>query len=116
MFMPCLTMKVGRKAMNPYTAVFNAISTVLPSTVRISTPGANRVRSEVRAFTVAGTITAEGRPPNGATSRSISDMTASASASRPWASSQRGDSGMDRRMNHTTSAPTPTITNIQRQP
>ncbi|MGY4360496.1 hypothetical protein ACVW0J_006989 [Bradyrhizobium sp. i1.7.7] len=43
-------------------------------------------------------------------------ISASASAVRPTASSQRGDSGSDLRMYHTTSAPTPPSTNMERQP
>ena len=51
-----------------------------------------------------------------AASFSIDCISASASAVRPTASSQRGDSGSDLRRYQTMSAPTPPMTNIARQP
>ncbi len=41
---------------------------------------------------------------------------ASASATRPWAASQRGLSGTPRRMNHTATALSEPISTTQRQP
>jgi hypothetical protein len=49
-------------------------------------------------------------------SRSIACISASASAVRPLASSQRGLSGRFLRKYQTISAPTPAMTNIGRQP
>jgi hypothetical protein len=46
----------------------------------------------------------------------MADSTSSASSVRPLDSSQRGDSGTFCRSSHTIIAPTPTITNIARQP
>src|SRR5205814_7425114 len=51
-----------------------------------------------------------------AASFSIDCIKASASAVRPCASSQRGDSGSDLRRYQTMSEPMPAITNIGRQP
>ena len=95
---------------------FSAISTTLPVIVRITTRGVNSVKIDTSRFSTTGATGASGRLPLGATCRSISRSCASASASRPFDSSQRGDLGMLRRRNQTISAPTPTMTNIQRQP
>ena len=57
-----------------------------------------------------------GNAPSAAASFSICCSSASASALRPCASSQRGDSGRFLRRYHTISEPMPAITNIGRQP
>ena len=65
--------------------------------------------------TGAGATAAAARRPF-ATSFSIACIKASASAVRPFNSSQRGDSGSALRRYQTISEPTPAMTNIGRQP
>src|ERR1700681_3157525 len=86
-----------------------------PTIIRDSSGAVNSVESSPDAATVAAAAGAgSGRP--WAASFSIDCISASASAVRPTASSQRGDSGRLLRRYQTISAPIPPMTNIARQP
>src|ERR1700754_139017 len=86
-----------------------------PTIMRDNSGGANSVPRSGEAGTVAAAAGAGSGFP-WAASFSIDCIRASASAVRPTASSQRGDSGSDLRRYQTISAPTPPSTNIARQP
>src|SRR5580698_5253070 len=113
-------MKDGRNATKPYSAVLSVIRITLPVIVRASIARENRsARRPVPGAGIdSGGLVTSGslRPVDFSTSASIALSTFSASSERPCDSSQRGDSGIRLRRNQTTRAPTPTITNIQRQP
>src|SRR5437763_1715972 len=90
------------------------IRTTEPTTRRGSNAG---VKSDARLHCAAGGVAAgggKGLPPEA--SRSINSISASASAVRPFVSSQRGLSGRFLRRYQTISAPTPAMANIGRQP
>src|ERR1700744_4511623 len=110
---PCLTRNVGTQETNAYMTENDMQITVMPTSVRLSCPRANSSCKLPRSSTSGATI-------DGSRTRtlslSIADVTASASASRPTDDSHRGDSGRALRKYHTTSAPAPGITNIQRHP
>ena len=112
--MPCWPKKVGSQLTKPKISVLMVISTTEPTTRRGSRAG---VKSDANGSIVPPAASAPAparRPPEA--SRSIACISASASASLPLASSQRGLSGRFLRRYQTTSAPTPAITNIGRQP
>src|SRR5690348_4315223 len=114
MLMPCWVKKVGSQFTKPKIRVLITISTTEPTTSRGSSSALNNAPN---GSTGTGGRTAgggSGAPPD--TSASIVCISASASASRPLVSSQRGLSGRFFRRYQTISAPTPAITNIGRQP
>src|SRR5664280_1238025 len=93
----------GRKLTKPKISVLMVISTQLPTIMRCRIGG--------------GGLAAGGNAPAPAvTSFSIDVIKASASALRPFDSSQRGDSGKFLRRYQTISEPTPAMMNIGRQP
>src|SRR5689334_15475964 len=112
--MPCWPQKVGSQFTKPKISVLMAISTTQPAVIRGSSAGENSMPNDTGATGAAGAGGGRGRP--SAASTSIACISASASAARPLASSQRGLSGRFLRRYQTTSAPTPAITNIGRQP
>ena len=92
------------------------IRMMLPVMVRGSSSRENSAMTERWTGATIATGTTGGSGFERDTSASISLITRSASSRWPLDSSQRGDSGIFLRRYHTTRAPTPTITNIQRQP
>src|SRR5471030_124942 len=114
MLMPCWPKKVGSQFTKPKISVLTVTSTTQPTISR-----GNRValNSEPNVYSTTGAAGRGGGsalPPEA--SRSISCISASASAVLPLASSQRGLSGSFLRRYQTTSAPTPAMANIGRQP
>src|SRR3954466_15130076 len=105
----------GSQVTKPYNSVLMVIRQTEPTIIRDSSGCVNSVPSSLEATAVAAAAGAGNGWPCAA-SFSIPCISASASAVRPTASSQRGDSGSDLRRYQTTSAPTPPMTNIARQP
>ena len=105
----------GRKITKPKISVLMVISSQHPTSRRCRIGGLN-IEAAVSCVTGAVMAGAGSGPVVAATSASMVCISASASASRPCASSQRGDSGRFLRRYHTISAPTPAMTNIGRQP
>src|SRR5580700_4628149 len=111
---PCCPKKVGSQLTKPKISVLAVISTTQPTTSRGSKAGLN---SEASVQLGVGTVTAgAGKGLPSETSRSITCISASASAVLPLLSSQRGLSGNFLRRYQTIRAPTPAIANIGRQP
>src|SRR5205807_2294031 len=99
--MPCLTKKVGSQLIKPYSE--NPMTTLMriPIRVRGSTAGVNTTQIDGcladAAAGTAGVGAAEDLGDATPARASISRTIASASCTRPFDSSQRGDSGRDRR-------------------
>ena len=104
----------GKKITKPKIKVLIVIRTQLPTNNRCKIGG----RNMAAALNCAGGALAAGvdKAAVWATSFSIVCINASASAARPCASNQRGDSGRFLRKYQTISEPIPAITNIGRQP
>ena len=115
MVSPCRRKNCGRKITKPKISVLIVISTQLPTSSRCRIGGLN-IAAPVSCGVGAPNFGAGSVPAVDATSFSMVCIRASASALRPCASSQRGDSGKFLRRYQTTSEPRPAMMNIGRQP
>src|SRR5476651_289824 len=116
MLIPCWPKKVGSQFTKPKISVLMVISTTQPTTRRGSRAALNSEPKVQAATGATSTGGGRGLPVDPSTSLSISFISASASASRPLVSSQRGLSGSFLRRYQTIRAPTPAMANIGRQP
>ncbi|HEY7247210.1 MAG TPA: hypothetical protein VH678_25335 [Xanthobacteraceae bacterium] len=114
MLSPSCTKNVGSHWTNPNISVLIMINATDPTTMLGSKDGLNsdrRLNGGIGAAGLGG-----GSGPARAAFFSIDSISASASAARPCVSNHRGDSGRDLHRYHTTSEPSPQITNMGRQP
>src|SRR5438046_1846709 len=116
MLSPSCTQKVGSQVTNPKIKVFITIRVVAPTIMRGNSAGLSREPRLAEGGAEERGTGGTREPRCCETSLSIDCRRASASAVRPTASSQRGDSGNALRRYQTTSAPSPPSANIGRHP